>query len=198
MPIPVPVPVPVPPRSCSYYDYETYYECKVIDQGRIKYRNSASDYSSAFDRTVRSCEISENYRSVERVEYRNFRFVDRRGRSYPYCLFIDSDPDGDGWGWENRKSCRVTTVPQERTWIDPNNGYEYNYCLYSYSDPDGDRFGEENGEYCRMPTYEDFADRIVIPAIDPQQWCESKIRCDTKRKKIRRTGRIVHGRCQKW
>ena len=58
-------------------------------------------------------------------------------------------------------------------------------------------FGEENGEYCRMPTYEDFVDRIVIPLLTHNNGVNQRSDV-TQRKKIRRTGRIVHGRCQKW
>jgi len=55
---------------------------------------------------------------------------------YPMCRDPSSDPDGDGWGWENGKSCKVSSFP---------------FCK-SASDPDGDGWGWENGKSCVVPS----------------------------------------------
>jgi len=58
----------------------------------------------------------------------------------PVCSFASSDPDGDGFGWENKKSCRVSVQ------ADPVEGI--GICQSAASDPDGDGFGWESNKSC--------------------------------------------------
>jgi len=69
--------------------------------------------------------------------------------AHPACNSELSDTDGDGWGWENNRSCIVTTdstqplpVPGSTTSSD------LPVCESSGSDPDGDGYGWENNRSC--------------------------------------------------
>ena len=172
-----------------YYDYETSYECSLNAEARSRYSHRDSDYSSAFDRSYRSCVFGEQYRGVERIERVKYEYISPKGRAYPYCLFVDSDNDSDGWGWENNTSCKVPLNPIDIVWIDKITGESYPFCEYSNSDPDGDQFGEEYNGICRMPTLRDLETEILVPAIDVNNWCESNISCDERNRRIRRSGK---------
>jgi lysophospholipase L1-like esterase len=69
----------------------------------------------------------------------------------PACISAESDPDGDGWGWENDRSCIVSTnsVEPEQN-LRAGNGSGLPACQLSTSDPDGDGYGWENDSSCRV------------------------------------------------
>ncbi len=56
------------------------------------------------------------------------------------CAWTVSDPDGDGWGWENSRSCRITSQSSSF----------YKACSSSVDNSDGDDWGFENGQSCRI------------------------------------------------
>ena len=56
------------------------------------------------------------------------------------CSDSSYDPDGDGWGWENGRSCEVSSAKLEN-------------CRLASSDPDGDGWGWESGRTCKVHEY---------------------------------------------
>ena len=79
----------------------------------------------------------------------------------PVCSSSEFDSDGDGWGWENHRSCIVSTVitdPEQPTETDPDTDepatttppYQGRHpiCTGTNPDPDGDGWGWENNRSC--------------------------------------------------
>ncbi len=98
--------------------------------------------------------------------------------SHPVCLSTGSDADGDGFGWENGRSCIVTSAsltaispapsqnitrtesaltvvapapaPVSTPDSPPAMALKHPVCTSTASDPDGDGFGWENNLTCRV------------------------------------------------
>lgn len=63
------------------------------------------------------------------------------------CRSAISDPDGDGYGWEDNRSCVVTTdVAQSSNITSTSNSMAI--CASADSDSDGDGYGWENNKSC--------------------------------------------------
>lgn len=89
--------------------------------------------------------------------------IEAASAATPVCQFPESDESGDGWGWENNRSCRITSAalsasgtaksrPSAKAGLVANTKPAVNYCTNRDSDLDGDGWGWENNRSCRVST----------------------------------------------